>query len=471
MMERRMDARFALAMAAAVKALTQKRRFTMRLAHLCLGLSAALFLAACGDDGAGPEPLEITSLSPAAQAADVETGATVAVVFNEAIDPVTLTAATFQVKRAGAPLAAALSYEAATRTARAAVPLVPGVTYEVEVTTGVRTPAGSALRASEVWSFTTRAWQAATVDAAGSAGTYTSLAVDGSGRLHISYYNGALQYATCAAACATAANWQVATVDAGGGGGGVGLFTSLAVDGSGRLHVSYDDEANFDLKYATCAAACATAANWQAATVDAGSVGHHTSLAVDGSGRLHVSYFDNTKGDLKYATCAAACATAANWQERTVESAEAVGAYTSLAVDGSGRLHVSYFDATNRDLKYATCAAACATAAWQAATVDAAGDVGGYTSLAVDGSGRLHVSYEDATNRDLKYATCAAACATAANWQAATVDAAGTVGRYTSLAVDAAGSVGLFNSLAVNGSGRLHVSYFDNTNGDLKYIQ
>jgi len=110
----------------------------MRLAHLWLGLSAALFLAGCGDTGGPtlPQPLEITSLSPAADAADVETGATVAVVFDQAIDPATLTAASFQVKRAGVPLPAALSYDAATRTARAAPPLLPDGTYEVEVTTG-----------------------------------------------------------------------------------------------------------------------------------------------------------------------------------------------------------------------------------------------------------------------------------------------------------------------------------------------
>jgi hypothetical protein len=184
----------------------------MRVAHAWLGLGAAVLLAACGDDGAAPTPsapFAVASVTPAAGAADVETGATVAVVFNQAIDPATLTAATFQVKRDGVPLPAALSYEAATQTARAAAPLLPDAAYVVKVTTGVRTPAGSALSASQVWSFTTRAWQAVTVDADGSVGQYTSLAVDGSGSLHVSFFDGTnanLKYATCVADCASAAS-------------------------------------------------------------------------------------------------------------------------------------------------------------------------------------------------------------------------------------------------------------------------
>jgi hypothetical protein len=302
-------------------------------------------------------------------------------------------------------------------------------------------------------------WQAVTVDAAGIVGLYTSLAVEASGRLHISYQHGTnsdLKYATCAAGCTLAANWQTVTVDAPGI---VGSYTSLAVAGSGRVHVSYFDNTNLNLKYGTCATGCNVAANWQVVTVDAaGNVGAATSLAVAGSGRLHVSYFDGTNGDLKYATCAADCHVAASWQAATIDAGGTVGSYTSLAADGNGRLHIAYHDFTNNDLKYASCAANCHVAAsWQAVTVDAPGNVGQYPSLDVDGRGRLHISYVDFANGDLKYATCAASCPAAASWRVVTVDAPG--------------NMGLDNSLAVDGSGRVHVSYYDGTNGDLKCIE
>lgn len=62
--------------------------------------------------------------------------------------------------------------------------------------------------------------------------------------------------------------------------------------------------------------------------------------------------------------------------------------------------HISYYDSTNKDLKYATKNPA--TSAWTLTTVDSGGDVGQHSSLdvddvhlAFDGSVVIHISYYD----------------------------------------------------------------------------
>ena len=476
-------------------------------------LAAATFVAGAlgcsGYDGAGPGAgsLAVDSTRPATGATGIEAGTTVRAYFNEALNPSTVTSATFTLSTGASDLASQVAYDAGRKAAVLSGPILPGKTYDATVLTGIRDVGGTPLPAAHAWSFTTRTWQPVAVDQTGTVGRYSSLAVDGTGQVHVSYFddtNSELKYATCAASCTTAATWQTVTVDQGGGsynslavdgtggvhvsyrdgtdlkyascaancmtaaswatvvvdqGGDLGAYSSLALDGSGRVHVSYSDGTNVDLKYATCAGSCTTAANWQTVAIDqSGFVGVYTSLAVDGSGRVHVSYQGDA--DLKYATCPAGCTVAANWTNVAVDQTGYAGAYSSLAVDGSGRLHVSYFEETKGDLRYATCAADCSTAAnWQTVAADEAGDIGYSASLAVDGSGRLHVSYADFTNGDLKYATCAADCTSPSSWQTTALDHTGNLGGedYTSLAVDASGGV--------------HVSYFDDTNADLKYIR
>jgi hypothetical protein len=90
------------------------------------------------------------------------------------------------------------------------------------------------------------------------------------------------------------------------------------------------------------------------------------------------------------------------WATEIVDSAGDVGYYTSLALDSNDNPHISYCDATNRDLKYIRMSGG----VWSAPiTLDNAGDVGYYTSLALDSNDNPHISYQDHTNIDLKYAT------------------------------------------------------------------
>ncbi len=190
------------------------------------------------------------------------------------------------------------------------------------------------------------------------------------------------------------------------------------------------------------AAGVCAAGLWYIQTVDsAGNVGAYTSLALDGSGYPHISYVDWDNGHLKYAAW-----NGTSWDIQTVDGTADVGYGTALALDASGYAHISYHDVTNQDLKYA----AWNGSAWYIETVDSAGDVGRFNSLALDASGYARISYQDRTNGHLKYAA-----RDGSGWDTQTVDSGGGVGRETSLALDA--------------SGHPHISYLEATNADLKY--
>ncbi len=102
---------------------------------------------------------------------------------------------------------------------------------------------------------------------------------------------------------------------------------------------------------------------WVTETVDsAGYVGTDSSLALDGEGNVHISYFDDyPNADLKYATNKSGV-----WVMETVDSYGWVGYDSSLALDSEGKAYISYFDSASDDLKYATNK----SGAWVTETVD-----------------------------------------------------------------------------------------------------
>ncbi len=121
---------------------------------------AGSYTARYGADAAAPA---VTSKSPAAGATGVAVAARITATFNEAMTASTLTAGTFELRNpAGALVGAALSYDAATRTATLAPSalLAGATTYTATLRGGstdprVKDAAGNALAASVTWSFTT----------------------------------------------------------------------------------------------------------------------------------------------------------------------------------------------------------------------------------------------------------------------------------------------------------------------------
>jgi len=293
--------------------------------------------------------------------------------------------------------------------------------------------------------------QIVTVDSAGDVGKHTSLAIV-NGNPAISYYdatNGNLKYARATDVDGSAWGAPV-TVDSNVL--NVGLFTCLAVV-NGNPAISYYDTDLGALKYIR--ADDINGETWSMAPVtvdDTGDAGEHNSLAVV-NGRPAISYFEAIDHDLRYVRATDVNGNIWGAAPVSVDSAGVVGSYTSLAVV-NGNPAVSYYDIANGDLQYVRATDADGNFWGGPVTVDSAGWVGLYTSLVVI-NGNPAISYFRIDLGDLKYAR--ASDTNGDTWGIPlTLDSAGDVGQNASLAV-------------INGNPG--VTYYDDDVGDLKYVR
>jgi hypothetical protein len=138
--------------------------------------------------------------------------------------------------------------------------------------------------------------------------------------------------------------------------------------------------------------------------------GYYNSMVTLGI-YAYVAYYVSSTGDLKFVRAGRGGTvdnTAITFSTvRTVESAGNVGQYCSIASADGAVFYISYYDATNADLKVAK--SINSGTSWTLQTVDSSGDVGKYTSIkvvpgATTSADIVYVSYYDATNGDLKLA-------------------------------------------------------------------
>ena len=235
--------------------------------------------------------------------------------------------------------------------------------------------------------------------------------------------------------------------------GVVGSYTSIAIGTNGNPIISYFDQTNYDLKVAACNnPTCTTSTN---STIDNNNdVGRHTSIAIGTNGNPIISYYDATMDDLKVAACNnPTCTTSTN---STIDSNDNVGGYTSIAIGTNGNPIISYFDNTNRDLKVAACNNPTCTTTTNS-TIDSNGFVGEDTSIAIGTNGNPIISYYG--NGGLKVAAC----------NNPTCEVLGGAPASTNTIIDNSSSdVGWYSSIAIGTNGNPIISYYDQTNYDLK---
>jgi hypothetical protein len=270
---------------------------------------------------------------------------------------------------------------------------------------------------------------------------FFSMALDHLGRPRIAYRygggeggsNGDLYYASRESGA-----WVLEPVDTLGD---VGWDASLRLDTNDVPHIAYTDFTHNQLNYATL-----DGGNWVIETIEAPPAGYYVqqgSLAFDSNGDPHVAYGVNNVPLFRYAS-----RNGGTWSTEIVASFR-IALWISLEIDSQDVPHISYWDAANH-LGYATKVGG----AWSFETIETSDQYSPrYSSLALDSDAPEVAFYRPTSSSD---GDLALATRGGSGWTTELVDTAGTTGYTPSLRLD---------------GGEPRVSYYDVTNGSLRYAR
>jgi hypothetical protein len=136
---------------------------SLRSTRLFSALIASSLVAACGSDssspaddgnGSGSGPT-VTSTIPSSNGAGVALNVKIAATFSAAMDPATITAATFTVHQGSAAVPGTVTYSGSTATFTPSGNLGSSSGFTATLSTGAKDVAGKALGAAYTWGFTT----------------------------------------------------------------------------------------------------------------------------------------------------------------------------------------------------------------------------------------------------------------------------------------------------------------------------
>ncbi len=227
------------------------------------------------------------------------------------------------------------------------------------------------------------AWQISSVDSFDDAGLYPSLRYDSENLPHIAYFKSIY---TLGYAAYDGVYWNYAEIDPGNVSSTACI--SLALDPGDEPFIAYSSDTG--INYAWRAGA-----TWQTEVVASGDLMLNTNgaLALDNHDRPCLGAYDfNAHAPAFYYNHTG------SWNSMALPLPAPGGSNMSLAVDAQDQVHMACYGV---GLEYGVME----SGTWHLSTVDDSGWTGLYTSLALDSYGDPHISYYDAANKRLMYAS------------------------------------------------------------------